>query len=112
MKLDIYNSENIKSLSSDIYKPPSLLVLCHTTFLDYKAGEEYKLTPEVVAPKKDTNNKECILCWINSNPGFGSRFSIVGNIYNEDKPLWVNFLDYFVCPVARERNEKLKEIGI
>ena len=104
MKLDIYNSENIKSLSTDIYNPTSVLVLCHTTFLDYKSGEEYKLTPEVY--------DDCILCWINSSPGFGNRFAIVGNIELDSEPIWVNFLNYFVCPIARERNEKLKEIGI
>lgn len=123
MKLDIYNSENIRSLSGDMYNPPSIMILCHTSLGDlndkdgrfYEAGKEYRLQPEVVEPKKNTDYKECILCWISMSEGFGGRFAIVGNIYVDGevcKPNWPNFLDYFVCPIARERTNKLEEIGI
>jgi len=118
--MNIYNSESIRSLSGDMFNLPSIMVLCHTSFGDpndelgrfYKAGKEYRLQPNVVEPKKDTDYKECILCWINSSEAFGNRFAIVGNIYHNDKPIWKNFLEHFVCPIERERTNKLEQIGI
>ena len=118
--MNIYNSESIRSLSGDMFNPPYIMVLCHTSLGDpndelgrfYKAGKEYRLRPEVVEPNKDTNYKECILCWINMSKGFGGRFAIVGNIYIDGEPIWENFLEHFVCPIKRERTNKLEDIGI
>jgi len=95
-------------------------LLCHTTLGDtndplgrfYLKGNEYKMNTEVTSVSPDTNNQECILCWIDQTKGFGSRFAIKGNIYHDGKPYWPHFTEYFVCPIQRERDSKLNEIGI
>jgi hypothetical protein len=119
--MDIYNAESINSHGtdyiSDMYNPPSIMVLCHTSFGDstrtlYEVGKEYKLTPTVIGPCEANDYKECIFCWVSSSYGYGCRFAIVSNIYINGKPNWTHFSDYFVCPITRDRNEKLKEIGI
>jgi len=109
-------------MNKDIYNPPtkSINVLCHTSLGDpndpngrfYLKDNEYLLGTEIVTPKQDTNWEDCILCWINQTESFGSRFAIKGNIYLNGEPIWSHFTDYFVCPVQRERDNKLTEIGI
>ena len=124
-------------LGNDIYNAPqkSVLVMCHTSKGDpkdmdgryFEAGEEYWMGTEIIKPSKDTNNQECILCWISFNEGFGSRFAVKGNIYRtlEDRalsvrlgtghnsePYWPDFKDYFICPVARVRDEQLEKLGL
>jgi hypothetical protein len=100
---------------NDIYSPPKkkLMVMCHTQFGDPNdplgrfshPGMEYEIETE---PSGDR-----ILCWVNFSENFGSRFAITGNVYDVDpKGYWPNLLDYFECPLQRERNKRLKEIGI
>ncbi len=116
----------------DIYNAPekTVMVMCHTSMGDtidqhgryYEVGKEYKMTTSIVEPKEDTNNQECIashslhpqsiLCWINHSEGYGSQFAVKGNVYRYDEPYWPDFKDYFFCPFARVRDEKLVEIGI
>ena len=106
----------------DIYNKPekTITILCHTTLGDtndplgrfYLKGNEYKMNTEVTSVSPNTNNQECILCWIDQTKGFGSRFAIKGNIYHDGKPYWPHFTEYFVCPIQRERNNKLNQIGI
>ena len=106
----------------DIYNAPekTVMVMCHTAMGDtidqhgryYEVGKEYKMSTEIIKPSADTNNQECILCWINHSVGYGSRFAVKGNIYRYDEPYWPDFKDYFFCPVSRVRDEKLVEIGI
>ena len=111
----------------DIYNKPAktLSVLCHTTLGDpndplgrfFTKGNEYKMSTEVSTPHRltkdpDTNNQECILCWISFNETYGERFAIKGNIYNDGEPRWPHFTEYFVCPIQRERDSKLNQIGI
>jgi hypothetical protein len=58
----------------DIYNKPekTITILCHTTLGDtndplgrfYLKGNEYKMNTEVTSVSNDTNNQECILCWI------------------------------------------------
>jgi len=104
----------------DIYNHPTdakskeVTVLCHTSLGDpldehgrfFLKGKEYKLTTEI------RNNQEYILCWISFNEGYGERFAIKGNVYHDGEPRWSHFTDYFVCPIQRERDNKLNEIGI
>ena len=108
---------------TDIYRAPkkSVMVMCHTSMGDpsdehgryFEAGKEYRMGTEIVSPCKDTNYQECILCWISFNEGYGSRFAVKGNIYDSDgKAYWPDFKRIFECPAAREREEKLKELGI
>ena len=120
----------------DIYNQPekTINVLCHTSLGDpldehgrfFTKGNEYKMTTEITTPYRltngpDTNNQECtasgslhssILCWINFNETYGERFAVKGNIYHNGEPRWSHFTDYFVCPIQRERDNKLNEIGI
>ena len=107
----------------DIYNKPkkSVMVLCHTSFGDpmdkhgryFEKGKEYRLNTEVVNPTKDTNYQECILCWMEFNEGYGSRFAVKGNIYDSDgKPYWPDFKKLFVCPIIHNRDEKLQSLGI
>ena len=110
----------------DIYNQPTkeVTVLCHTPLGDpldlhgrfFVKGNEYKMNTEIrthrLTKDPDTNNQECILCWISFNEGYGERFAIKGNIYHNDKPYWPHFTEYFVCPIQRERDNKLNEIGI
>jgi hypothetical protein len=111
----------------DIYNKPekTITILCHTSLGDpldehgrfFTKGNEYKLSTEITTPYKlsdgpDTNNQECILCWISFNDYYGDRFAVKGNIYHDGEPRWSNFTDYFVCPIQRERDNKLTEIGI
>ncbi len=122
----------------DIYNKPEkiITVLCHTSFGDpndplnrfYLKGNEYKMSTEITT---DTNNQECILCWINFKNVYGvrmkhilvikyykslfsnmRRFAVKGNIYHEGEPRWPHFTEYFVCPIQRERDNKLNQIGI
>lgn len=110
-------------MNIDIYNLPckTVNVLCHTTLGDtndklgrfFLKGKEYKLVTEKVNPSQDTKWEDCILCWVNQTDGFGSRFAVKGNIYQyNDKTYWPHFSDYFVCPIQRERDNKLTEIGI
>jgi hypothetical protein len=79
----------------------------------FEAGKEYRMGTEIIKPSRDTNNQECILCWIEFNAGFGSRFAVKGNIYDSfGKAYWPDFRKVFECPVARVREEKLEKIGI
>ena len=106
----------------DIYNAPekTVMVMCHTAFGDtidqhgryFEVGKEYKMTTSIYESNEGTNNQECILCWINHSVGYGSRFAVKGNVYRYDEPYWPDFKDYFFCPVARVRDEKLDEIGI
>lgn len=112
----------------DIYNQPAktVTVLCHTSLGDplediqgrfFTKGNEYKLSTEITTPYRlsdgpDTNNQECILCWISFNDYYGERFAVKGNIYHDGEPRWSHFTDYFVCPIQRERDNKLTEIGI
>ena len=106
----------------DIYNAPekTVMVKCHTPFGDtidqhgryYEVGKEYKMSTEIIKPSADTNNQECILCWIDFNDEYGSRFAVKGNIYHYNEPYWSDFKRVFECPVARVRDEKLVEIGI
>ena len=118
----------------DIYNQPAktVTVLCHTSLGDpldekgrfFTKGNEYKLSTEITTPSKwlfwmhrlsdgpDTNNQECILCWISFNDYYGERFAVKGNIYHDGEPRWSHFTDYFVCPIQRERDNKLTEIGV
>jgi hypothetical protein len=106
-------------MSIDIYNAPakSVMVMCHTSKGDpngikyFEAGKEYRMGTEITKPSRDTNNQECILCWISFNEGFGSRFAVKGNVSHNGLG-WPEFKDYFICPVARVRDEKLDEIGI
>lgn len=107
----------------DIYNQPAktVTVLYHTTLGDpldlqgrfFTKGKEYKLSTEITTPYRlsdgpDTNNQECILC----NDYYGDRFAVKGNIYHDGEPRWSHFTDYFVCPIQRERDNKLNQIGI
>ncbi len=97
-------------MSIDIYNAPrkTIMVMCHTSNgIDgrfYEKGKEYRMSTEI--------NQECILCWIDFNEFFGNRFAVKGNIYNKGEPYWPDFRDYFVCPLARERNDQLERLGI
>ena len=108
---------------TDIYSAPekSVMVTCHTSMgypsdkrgRYFEAGKEYRMVTEIVNPSKVTNYQDCILCWISFNEGYGSRFAVKGNIYNSDgKAYWPDFKRIFECPFARERDEKLKELGL
>lgn len=108
---------------TDIYNAPekTVMVMCHTSMGDkidkhgryFEAGKEYRMVTEIVNPCKDTNYQDCILCWIEFNKGYGSRFAVKGNIYNSDRePYWPDFKRIFECPSTRERDEKLKELGL
>jgi hypothetical protein len=107
----------------DIYKAPrkSVMVMCHTSMGDpndrhgrfFEAGKEYSMGTEIINPSKDTNYQECILCWIDFNPGYGSRFAVKGNIYDSfGKAYWPNFKRVFECPVARIRGARLEKLGL
>ena len=108
----------------DIYSAPqkSVMVMCHTSKGDpndkdgryFEAGKEYRMCTEIVKPSADTNNQECILCWIDYSSdgfGFGIRFAVKGNVSHNGLG-WPDFKDYFICPVARVRNEQLEKLGI
>ena len=110
-------------LVNDIYNAPqkSVMVMCHTSMGDpndkhgryFEAGEEYRMGTEIIKPSKDTNYQKCILCWIDFNAGFGTRFAVKGNIYDIDgKAYWPDFKKVFLCPVARIRGEQLEKLGI
>lgn len=109
-------------MSIDIYNAPrkTIMVMCHTSNGDhldidgrfYEKGKEYRMSTEIIKPTPDTNNQECILCWIDFNEFFGNRFAVKGNVYHKGEPYWPDFRDYFVCPLARERNDKLERLGI
>lgn len=75
----------------------------------FEKGKIYKANLE---PNRriniDTNYKRCTLVWVNYNDGFGSRFKVVGNIYNKGKPIWDDFRTVFYCPL--ERTRKIKKI--
>jgi hypothetical protein len=43
---------------------------------------------------------------------FGSRFSLVGNIYKSDKPYWNHLTDCFYDPVQEDRICKIEDLGI
>ena len=104
----------------DIYNAPqkAVMVMCHTSqLIDYfyfEAGKEYRMGTEIINPSKDTNYQECILCWIDFNSGFGTRFAVKGNIYDSfGKAYWPDFKKVFECPITKIRDEKLeKELGI
>jgi hypothetical protein len=106
----------------NIYQAPkkSVMVLCHTALGNpnddygryFEPGKEYLLGTEISGPKEDTNWEDCILCWISFNEGFGSRFAVKGNIYHSGNPIWSHFTDYFYCPVAMAREEKLNQLEI
>jgi hypothetical protein len=109
-------------MNLDIYNLPckTIKVLCHTTLVDpndpyvifYLKGNEYTLATESHIIRQDTKWEECILCWINQTETemyyFGSRFVVKGNVYGQ----FPHFTDYFVCPIQRERDNKLNMIGI
>jgi len=111
-------------MNIDIYNAPvkSVLVVCHTDMGDpydidgrfYEKGKEYILSTEIVKATPDTKNQECVLCWINfSSDGFGDRFAVKGNVYDSlGRPYWRDFKDFFVCPVAKAREEHLEKLGI
>ena len=106
----------------DIYNEPTktITVLCHTSLGDtndkhgrfYLKGNEYKLGTEIIRVSEDTNWEDCILCWIDQTKGFGSRFAVKGNIYHKGEPYWPHFTECFVCPIQRDRENKLNQIGI
>lgn len=108
------------STAKDIYNKPikSVKVLCHTSLGDqndelgrfYLKGNEYEMNTEVHSAAEDTNNEECILCWLSQNSRFGSRFAVKGNIYDMGEAYWPHFTEYFECPLERERDNKLKQI--
>ena len=108
-------------LGNDIYNAPqkSVMVMCHTSKGDpndehgryFEAGKEYRMGTEIIKPSTDTNYQECILCWIDFNSGFGSRFAVKGNVYHNGLG-WPDFKDYFICPVVRIREEQLEKLGI
>lgn len=104
-----------------IYKNDIYYVTCHTSIGNmndqhgrfFEVGKKYKLHIERKTPSKDTNYKECILCWVHFNDNFGSRFAIVGNIYHHpDKPYWNHLTDYFYDPVQEDRRSKIEDLGI
>ena len=108
-------------LGNDIYNAPqkSVMVMCHTSMGDpndehgryFEAGKEYRMGTEIIKPSADTNYQECILCWIDFNSGFGSRFAVKGNVYH-GKAYWPDFKSVFECPVARVRDEQLEKLGL
>ena len=69
---------------------------------------KFKLKCEIT--RISSNNQECILCWINFNDKFGSRFSVKGNIYRLGEPYWPHFTKYFICPIERNRDNKINKI--
>jgi hypothetical protein len=103
-----------------IYKNDIYYVTCHTSIGNvndehgrfFEAGKKYKLHIERINPSKDTNYKECILCWVDFNDNFGSRFSLVGNIYQSDKPYWNHLTDCFYDPVQEDRICKIEDLEI
>jgi rubredoxin len=109
-------------MNIDIYNAPakSVMLMCHTSKGDpndkygkyFEAGKEYRMGTEIVKPSRDTNNQECILCWIEFNVGFGSRFAVKGNVSHDEKAYWPDFKDHFICPVARVRKEQLEKLCI
>ena len=111
----------------DIYNAPqkSVMVMCHTSMGDpndkygryFEAGKEYWMGTEIIKPSADTNYQECILCWIDFNTGFGTRFAVKGNIYHynesdSDGAYWPDFKRVFECPVAKERDQQLGKLDI
>ncbi len=76
----------------------------------YEAGKDYECVLEPRMISKDTNYQKCTLCWISFNDGFGSRFSVVGNIYHSGKGHWTHFSEVFDCPVMTNRDSKISEI--
>ncbi len=106
----------------DIYKlpPKKVTVLCHTSCTlgeqSFIKGNEYTLHTEDHGYVDNKN--ECILCWIESTNIFGARFAVKGNVYIQhgdyytESNIYNHFTDYFVCPIKRERDNKLTEIGI
>jgi hypothetical protein len=109
-------------MNIDIYNAPAktMMVMCHTSKGDpndkdgkyFEAGKEYRIGTEIVKPSADTNNQECILCWINyDSDGFGTRFAVKGNVSHNGLG-WPEFKDYFICPIARVREEQLEKLGI
>jgi hypothetical protein len=120
MSIDIYNNP-----------PKTVTVLCHTSAGDddneyFIKGNEYELSTEYTRISEDTNNQECILCWVHlsnipeshSNNRTGARFTVKGNEYRDAKelgerePYYSHFTKYFVCPIQRDRDNKLNQIGI
>lgn len=91
---------------------------CHTELGDkgdgcgryFEPGKKYKGKLEIVEIKRDTRYEPCTLVWVSFNDSFGSRFSVVGNIYHSDKPYWYDFRKYFNCPMKEKREEKIKEV--
>ena len=111
-------------MSIDIYNAPAkrMMVMCHTSKGDpndkdgkyFEAGKEYRMGTEIGKPSRDTNNQECILCWIDYSIygfGFGSRFAVKGNVSHNGLG-WPEFKDYFICPVARAREDQLEKLGL
>ena len=114
-------------MDKNIYhnKAMKVMVLCHTPYGNptdpngrfYEKGKEYLMTTEPLTPKyhlplhkKDTNDEDCILCWISFNENYGNRFAVKGNIYHNNIGYWSHFTDIFHCPVELERNNKINTI--
>ena len=76
-------------------------LICHTSIGSPKdiyaryfvKGMEYNA---ILEPRgncgEDSNNEIFTSVWVSFvNPGYGRRFSVVGNIYMDDKPIWNDF---------------------
>ncbi len=94
---------------------------CHTQLGDindkdgrfYLPGKVYKAKLEPIVTSNNTNNQPCTLVWVEMSDKFdkfGSRFAIVGNIYQQGKPYWDAFTKYFECPSIEKRDEKITQI--
>ena len=77
----------------------------------FERGKEYNAKLEIFNVCADTNYKPCTLMWVSFNNGFGSRFSVVGNIHHRGTGYWPNFKKYFYCPMEIERLFKIKKLN-
>ena len=105
----------------NIVKNKSIILLCHTALGDptdphgryFEVGKEYSADIETVNIGFDTKFSPCVLLWINFNSGYGSRFTMVGNIYHHhhyENGYWDHFTKYFACPVSRDRDNIIGDI--
>lgn len=78
----------------------------------FEKGKKYNTRLEPVSIRKDTNNERCTLIWVSYNEGFGSRFTVLGNIYHSGKPIWGDFRKVFYCPLELEIERKKKITNI
>lgn len=107
--------ENIYKIDKEI----KFKVICHTSSGDsndvhgryYEKGKEYDA---ILEPRgncgNDSKNEIFTSVCVKYNDGFGGRFTVVGNIYLKNKPIWGDFRTLFYCPMDMERRNKIFKI--